>query len=307
MVEVKQNLIMGDRPLDSIKRSAARSIRFAKASSRVSPLPTWCFISLGANVVMVALASLAFWRSPEASGHSPAPVSTSASENTSLVSDFTEMAPSDLGPQHQLTYEEWVNILQQEAEAIVAEPPAHLSVLMGDSISLWFPHELLPQTTTWLNQGISGEISEGLLKRLDLIEETQPDYIFVMIGINDLLRDMSDDEILGNQRQIVRDLRAMHADATIVLQSILPHGSDRATWEGKDRLVAIPNERIQRLNAELAAIAREESAQFLDLTPLFSDSAGNLRTELSTDGLHLNDNGYLAWASALNVYQQLSE
>jgi lysophospholipase L1-like esterase len=307
MVEVKQNLGIRDRPLAHIKRSAARSIRFARASSRVYPLPAWCFVSLTANVVMLALLTMAFWRAPNTTVQNSAPASASAPSRTSLVSDPAEPAPPDLGPRHQLTYEEWVGILEQEAQAMVSEPPPTLSILMGDSISLWFPHELLPRSTTWLNQGISGEISGGLLKRLDLIEETQPDYIFVMIGINDLLRDVSDDEILSNQQQIVRDLQEMHANATIVLQSILPHGGDRATWEGKDRLEAIPNERIQGLNAELAAIAREESIQFLDLTSLFSDDAGNLRMELSTDGLHLNDSGYLVWASALNMYQQLDE
>lgn len=256
---------------------------------------------------MLSLMVITAWRFMDSSTQESIPSSSSAVASTSLVSDATESPPPALGPRHQLTYEEWVDILAQEAQAMVVEPPPHLSILMGDSISLWFPYDVLPSNTTWLNQGISGEISGGLLKRLSLIEDTQPDYIFVMIGINDLLRDLSDDEILGNQRQIVQDLRVMHADATIVLQSILPHGGDRATWEGKERLVAIPNERIQTLNAELEAIAREESVQFLDLTSLFSDGQGNLRMELSTDGLHLNDNGYLVWASALNLYQQIND
>jgi len=307
MVEVKQNLGMRDRHLDNFKRSAARSIRFASASSRLHPLPAWCFVSLGANVLLLAMLTMAGWRD----GHgveqdSPLPP-TASSEAASLVSDSEQPDTPELGPRHQLNYGEWVDILDQEAQAMVADPPQHLSILMGDSISLWFPHDLLPLNTAWLNQGISGEISEGLLKRLSLIEETQPNYIFIMIGINDLLREISDDEILENQRQIVRDLRTMHPNASIVLQSILPHGSDRITWEGKEQLLTIPNDRIQALNLELEAIAAEENTQFLDLTPLFSDTQGNLRMDLSTDGLHLNDNGYLVWASALRLHQQLHE
>ncbi len=313
MVEIKHNIGMCDRRLDDLKRSTARSIRFAQASSRIWSLPTWCFISLGANGVMLMLLAIGGWRTTQVTAQAPITDHLLASIGTNLTVETSDDSPqipattnttAQLGSRHQLTYQDWIAILEREAESMVTNPPAHLSILMGDSISLWFPHTLLPLNTTWLNQGISGEISSGLLKRLELIANTDPDVIFVMIGINDLLRDIDDDDILANQHQIVQDLEAMHPNATIVLQSILPHGGDRATWEGKDRLAEIPNERIQALNAELEAIATAEGIQFLNLAPLFTDSQGNLRMELSTDGLHLNDDGYLVWASVLQIYQQ---
>ncbi|MBD1913057.1 G-D-S-L family lipolytic protein [Leptolyngbya sp. FACHB-16] len=214
---------------------------------------------------------------------------------------FTVSVPS-LGTRHQLNYPQWVDLLAQEAQAVAVQKPKHLSVLLGDSISLWFPPDLLLPGRVWLNQGISGENSTGLLQRLDLLDQTEPDTILLMIGINDLLQGVDDETILHNQRQIVQYLKSAHPDAEIVMQSILPHAGEEATWEGRDRLLAIPNHRIQLLNEQLAEIAQEEEIEYLDLYPLFADSQGNLQMNLSTDGLHLNTDGYWVWRSGLQMY-----
>lgn len=210
----------------------------------------------------------------------------------------------ELGRRHQLNYQQWLEILQQEAKATTEQNPQNLSILAGDSISLWFPVELLPEDRHWLNQGISGETSTGLLKRLDIFDRTKPEVIFVMIGINDLIRGESDEVILDNQRQIMRYLRKAHPTAQVVVQSILPHGAEATTWEGRDKLLAIPNSRISQLNQQLQRIATKRGVKYLNLYPLFANQQGNLRPELSTDGLHLSPAGYLVWRTALQIYSQ---
>ena len=212
------------------------------------------------------------------------------------------IASPQLGERHQLTYDNWLTILDQEAGAVAASPPDELSILVGDSISLWFPPDVLPSGTFWLNQGISGETSEGLLNRLNLFAATQPDRIFVMIGINDLIRGIQPDTVLANQRAIIQTLKQQHPAADIIVQSMLPHSSDQATWEGRDRLLQIPNTQIQLLNRELAAIAQAEGVDYLDLYPLFTDDAGRLDRHLTTDGLHLSNHGYWVWRSALQMH-----
>ncbi len=215
----------------------------------------------------------------------------------------SQVAP-ELGRRHQLNYQQWLDILKQEAKAATEKNPEHLSILAGDSISLWFPVELLPEDRHWLNQAISGETSTGLLKRLDIFDSTKPEVIFVMIGINDLIRGESDEVILDNQRQIIRYLRKAHPTAQVVVQSILPHGAEAATWEGRDKLLAIPNSRIRQLNQQLQRIAAKRGVRYLDLYSLFANQQDNLRPELSTDGLHLSPAGYLVWRTALQIYTQ---
>ncbi len=214
----------------------------------------------------------------------------------------SQIATPDLGTRLQLNYQQWLDILNKEAKVTAQKHPANLSVLAGDSITMWFPTQLLPKDKTWLNQGISGETTDGLLKRLDLFDDTQPQTIFVMIGINDLIRGVSDEEILNHQQQIIVYLHKAHPQSQIVVQSILPHAGEETTWEGRDKLLAISNNRIQQLNQQLQAIAAKQGVKYYNLYPLFADKQGNLRTELTTDGLHLNHQGYLVWETALQLW-----
>lgn len=207
--------------------------------------------------------------------------------------------------QNKWTYEQWLAQLEEEAIATVEKKPQRLTVLLGDSLSLWFPATLLPTNRNWLNQGISGETTRGLFKRLSLLERTRPETIFLMIGINDLLRGIDDFTLLNNYENIVKDLRLVHPHSQIVVQSILPHGGEKATWEGKKRLLKISQSRIRELNQQLRAIAQKQGAFYLNLHPLFTDQDGQLRGELSTDGLHLNEQGYMVWRTAIELYSQV--
>jgi lysophospholipase L1-like esterase len=73
------------------------------------------------------------------------------------------------------------------------------------------------------------------------------------------------------------------------MQSILP-----------TRLAAIPNERIRNLNQQIAVIAQQEKAGYLNLYTLFADGQGEMRQDLTTDGIHLTHRGYEVWQEALH-------
>ena len=268
-------------------------------SSSAKTFPAWAFFSLLSNVILLLAVILLIGKQQNFAAFfgntvspSPEPIPTTQAQ---------QVATPQLGKRHKFDYQKWVNILKQEAEVVAENKPQNLTVMAGDSLSLWFPSELLPNNKTWLNQGISGEKTAGLLKRLNLFDKTTPESIFVMIGINDLIAGVNDETILENQRQILNYLRKKHPKAQIVVQSILPHQGEQATWEGKEKLLAIPNSRIRNLNQQLRTIAAKEDVKYLNLYPLFADKQGNLRSKFTTDGLHLNPNGYLVWSSALQL------
>jgi len=278
--------------------------------SRSKTVPVWALLSLVTNGVLILTVAQLLLRGHNLTESFQANDAVTAEAPDEQIGQPVISAKAVLdvpvpGPRHKWTYQQWVTQLGREAEAAAANRPSRLSVLAGDSLSMWFPTKLLPVDRIWLNQGISGETSVGLLKRLQLFDRTAPDTVFVMIGINDLLRGTSDEGILDNQRQIIRDLRWAHPKAQVVVQSILPHSGEQATWENRDRLLAIPNSRIRAINRRLKEIASSENVLYLDLYPLFVDADGNLPTELSTDGLHLNDQGYLVWRSALQLFDQM--
>ncbi|ANV86516.1 hypothetical protein AWQ22_02975 [Picosynechococcus sp. PCC 7117] len=189
----------------------------------------------------------------------------------------------------QPTYQQWQQLLSQEVHlAAQYQGRQSLGILLGDSLSLWFPNDLLPASKIWLNQGISGENTSQILARLGTLHGLQADTIYLMAGVNDLKQGVSETTVLNNLRAIIRQLRCQHPESVIVVQSLLPtnHGYLR-----KDRAI--------RINQQLQAIASQEGVNYLNLYPLFTDANGGLRSELTTDGLHLSDAGYAQWQGAL--------
>lgn len=188
----------------------------------------------------------------------------------------------------QPTYSQWRKLLSREAKIMaIGQGKNRLTVILGDSHALWFPIDRLPSDRFWLNQGLSGDTTTGVLARVSTFAETRPDTIHVMVGINDLRKGKTDKEILGNLQQIMQRLRQEHPNTQIFVHSILP-----------TRLAAIPSNRVRWLNYNIAALTKQESVNYLNLQPAFTDADGNLRRTLTTDGIHLNAQGYQVWQTA---------
>ncbi|MGF1567980.1 MAG: GDSL-type esterase/lipase family protein [Nodosilinea sp.] len=207
---------------------------------------------------------------------------------------YTRASPSRYVGQWQRetstpTHANWQALLAQEA-AIMAASQGHnrLTVMVGDSLALWLPSEQLPRHQFWLNQSISGETTAHILNRLDYFAHTRPNTIQLMAGINDLKNGASDQEVLQNMHQILTRLRQQHPQAHIVVYSILP-----TRWEN------LPSDRIHRVNDYIAYVAAQQGATFVDLQANFADAQGQLRPELTTDGLHLSRQGYEVWQAAM--------
>ncbi len=267
-------------------------------------IPSWAALSLMMNGLLFG-SLLAVWQEQTASSEllTSEPL-VNASVTDAAITDMVMELPRPAGGR-KLSYQQWVDVLAQEAQSILVKHPEHLTVLLGDSLSLWFPGELMPGRRVWINQSISGEKTQGLLDRLDLLKDNDVESVFLMIGINDLIWGKTDEEIVANYQEIVLRLKEDHPKAQIVVQSILPHGGENSTWESRDKLLALQGDRIVSLNNTLKTIAAENNAYYLDLYPIFVTGDGDLRDDLTTDGLHLNRQGYLVWRSAIALYAEL--
>jgi lysophospholipase L1-like esterase len=192
------------------------------------------------------------------------------------------------------TYAQWRELLALEARtAERSNGRNNVTAMVGDSLSQWFPADQLPGRQLWLNQGISGDTTTGILDRIAFLDRTKLDTIYFMAGVNDLKRGASDREILQNIRQIIARLKRQHPQAQIVVQSILPTRSEQ-----------IPNDRIDQINPLIQELARRQGVDYLDLHQQFRDGDGSLRADLTTDGIHLSPQGYQVWQSALQRMDQ---
>lgn len=171
-------------------------------------------------------------------------------------------------------------------------------VFLGNSITdgaEWF--ELLGNKKC-LNRGISADITEGILLRLDQVTKLQPKKLFIMIGVNDLSRNMTPDEIIVNYRKILERVRIESPRTKVYVQSVLP--VNPATGMAKNHTNKTPE--IMELNGKLKTLATEFGHTYIDLFSLMADAENHLPRSFSVDGLHLSYKAYKVWADAIRPY-----
>jgi lysophospholipase L1-like esterase len=56
---------------------------------------------------------------------------------------------------------------------------------------------------------------------------------------------------------------------------------------------------VRSLNARIAAVTQQTAIEYRDMHPFFQDASGRLRPDLTTDGLHLNAQGYSIWQQVI--------
>jgi lysophospholipase L1-like esterase len=161
-------------------------------------------------------------------------------------------------------------------------------VFLGDSITERCEWNELLGNLKIIQRGISGDITEGVLERLDEITSRKPKKLFLMIGVNDLRRNISSDSIMANYSKIIERIKGNSPETRIIIQSVLPVNS--AFKDAKTTCA-----KITELNQKIKSFASKEGLPFLNLFPEFVNRKGELNEELTSDGLHINGKGYLIW------------
>lgn len=160
-------------------------------------------------------------------------------------------------------------------------------VFLGNSITEQGEWSELLENPLVRNRGIAGDMTDGLLRRLSTITQARPKQLFLMIGVNDLIM-RPPAEIITNYRKIIRQIEEESSTTSLVLQSILPVNN-------QVKNTGIKNRDIQSINKAIKAIASEKNLMYLDIAKQLSDADGNLATQYTHDGIHLNGKAYLVW------------
>ena len=189
-------------------------------------------------------------------------------------------------------------------------------LFVGDSITQFYAGEDdLTQAAAWraayaspsspnyaLNIGVAGDRTENLLYRLlpkaagglDHLDDTriQPQIIVLMIGINNTWSSTPD--IVGltveGQLAVVRRLRALRPNATLLVNALLPTNNPT-----HDRELVEPINK--RLAAEVARMGVDVA--WLDAHAMSLRPNGAADPTLFKDGVHPNATGYARWSAAL--------
>jgi lysophospholipase L1-like esterase len=173
-------------------------------------------------------------------------------------------------------------------------------IFLGNSITDrvdW--NELLGMSNVH-NRGISGDITYGVLERLNEVTDVHPQKVFILIGINDVSRNIPDSLIANNYRRIVERIQAQSPETKIYFQTLLPVNNEFTQFKNhynKDAHILWLNEQIKKLG-------KEYHIQVIDLYPHFLNEKNKLDKKYTLDGLHLNGDGYKVWAALLRKYLQ---
>ena len=133
----------------------------------------------------------------------------------------------------------------------------------------------------------------------DTIINSNPLRLYILLGTNALVRDgeATEQSFLSYYGQMLDMFKADLGDEVdIYVQSITPVRPG-ASQPG------LYKERIQRVNTQLAVMAREKGCHFVNIYEVLQDENGDLREDLAAaDKVHLNQNAYPIMAEYLATH-----
>jgi lysophospholipase L1-like esterase len=174
-------------------------------------------------------------------------------------------------------------------------------VFLGNSITEGGKWKELTGDRNAVNRGIGGDITFGVLNRLTEIIDAAPTKLFLLIGINDIGKDIPDAVIADNIRKIIERVRSGSPSTKLYIHSILPVNPTINKFpQHYDK-----NQHVKNANSLIQRMVMESNATFVDINKIFADEKGLLRPEYTPDGLHLNAQGYTLWVEYLKSVKAL--
>ncbi|ADY50612.1 lipolytic protein G-D-S-L family [Pseudopedobacter saltans DSM 12145] len=168
-------------------------------------------------------------------------------------------------------------------------------VFLGNSLTeagKW--HELVG-TKRVVNRGISGDVTYGIIARLDEVLESKPAKIFLLSGVNDMKRGIPNEVIAQNFERIIKMVKSKSPKTKLYIESILPVNEGMLS----DIYAKVNNVKIHDVNKRLETLCEKHKVTYVNLHPVLSDEKEQLKKELSSDGLHLRQDAYILWVNYL--------
>jgi lysophospholipase L1-like esterase len=212
-----------------------------------------------------------------------------AKKEPSVAKPANATPPADWGALFKIHYANRVRAFKEQNQQL------QYVVLLGDSITEGFDVAKHFPGRRVLNRGIGADVignalpdddPRGVLRRLDeSVFDCAATDVFLLIGINDLGSGRTPDVMEQGYRELLARIKKHSPAIRVHVQSVLPTRGNHAKH---NKPVLDFNERLQKL-------AKEFGYEYLDLHKLMADEKGELKANLTPEGLHLNDEAYKLW------------
>ena len=168
-------------------------------------------------------------------------------------------------------------------------------ILIGDSMAAYLNLHAFG-LDDFMNQGIAGDTTIGVLNRIHLVTDRNPKYVWLNIGSNDIvLTDLTAKQTVDHILDIKQHIESK-THAKVFIFSMTPvlrdHQVSKMIYIGSR-----DNTQLKQINDVLSSKLSEES--YINIYDQFIDSEGNLNVDYTTDGIHLNIKGYTVYVSEI--------
>lgn len=172
-------------------------------------------------------------------------------------------------------------------------------IFLGNSITEGGDWKALFPNKNVINRGISGDVTDGILFRLNEITTSKPSKVFLLIGTNDMARGKSIDYVLENTEKIILQIKQQSKNTKIYLQSILPINPN----VGKNFSGHKSNhQKIIKANKRLKSLAKTHQLKYINLHKSMRNGKQHIKSKFTYDGLHLSESGYKKWKKVISKY-----
>lgn len=162
-------------------------------------------------------------------------------------------------------------------------------IFVGDSITACGRFDEFFPDVELLNRGIGSDTVEGVFNRIDEVLSHKPKKIFFMIGINDISKGIPKESSMEYYKKTIRTIKDKTPDCDLYIESVLP-------------TTTVDIESISSFNTDLRILCKNEDVVYIDI---YSKCIHNDKIDtslLSSDGVHLNGNGYQKLIMTINEY-----
>lgn len=158
------------------------------------------------------------------------------------------------------------------------------------------------------NRGIAGYTTDEFLQGIDImLLDPEPSKVFMNIGTNDISEREDGagwlDHLLVNYDEILRRTKES-LDSKVYLMAYYPVCRKVIDQDPyiSEKFAVRTRENIERANDEVRALAGKYGYEYIDVNEGLSDEDGDLKEELTVEGIHMFSSGYVTVLENLKPY-----
>lgn len=172
-------------------------------------------------------------------------------------------------------------------------------LFLGDSITDFYDLDKYYEGLPVVNSGISGNTTEDILNDMkNRVYNYNPSKVFLLIGTNDLIHDISVDDIVSNIEKIVNEINSNEPQSEIYVESVYPVNDNL----DEDMVDVRNNDDIMEINEEIKKYCDDNGYTYINMYDKLLDDDGNFNEEYTDDGLHPNSRGYEVITEEIKKY-----